>query len=82
MASCSLEALERSNPFLVKEGSTTLFIFAKILKSMVLGVGQNKYNQDIGLRATVMVKEKGQFNWPFFKILLVGSDPTVNFIFQ
>lgn len=49
---------------------------------MVLGVGQNKYNQDIGLRATVVVKEKGQFNWPFFKILLVGSDPTVNFIFQ
>ncbi len=67
MASCNLEALDRSNPLLVKEGSTTLLIFAKILKSMVLGVGQNKYNQDIGLRATVVQKKRANSIGPFFK---------------
>lgn len=50
MANCHFDALDRSRPFLVKEGRTALLIFARILYNMVLGVGYDKYTKQLRVK--------------------------------
>lgn len=61
-ASCHFDALDRSRPFLVKEGRTALLIFAKILYNMVCGVGFTKYTKQLryyGVHRPLLHENKG-----------------------